>query len=123
MNQKSAFTIIELVIAIVLMGLLASIAIPRMNQTREAARLGEGVQVLKAFRSAQERWNLDHGVYTNDCNNLDLTVNPTNFDVPTCAANGSVSIQRKGGGYTVTADATNAYTCGACSAYLKRYLP
>jgi prepilin-type N-terminal cleavage/methylation domain-containing protein len=123
MNPKSGFTIVELIIAVVIMGLIASIAIPRLNQSREAARLGEGVQLLRALRAAEDRWNLDHGAYTNDCNDLDITVAPTNFNAPTCANNGSVSIQRTGGAYTLTATAANVYSCAGCTAYLTRYLP
>jgi type II secretory pathway pseudopilin PulG len=114
-----------MVVVILIMGLLASIAIPRLTQSREAARLSEGVQALKTLRSAQERWKLDHGTYTAtaDCTDLDVTVNPTNFGAPTCGADGSVSITRTGGAYTVTASAAEVYTCAACSAYLNRYLP
>ena len=123
MRTKYGFTLIELVVVMVLMVLLASFAVPRLTQSREAVRLSEGVQVLKTYRGAQERWRLDRGVYTADCTDLDVTLTPTNFNAPTCAADGSVSIQRTGGAYTVTASATEVYTCGACTIYLQRYLP
>jgi general secretion pathway protein G len=125
MRTKYGFTLIEVVIVIIIMGLMASFAIPRLTQSREAARLSEGVQILKTYRSAQDRWNLDHAAFTNDCNDLDVTLTPTNFNAPTCVNDGSVSIQRTGGAYTITATAANVYSCAGagCTAYLNRYLP
>ena len=123
MRTRHGFTLVELIVTIIIMGLLASIAIPRISQSKEAARLSEGVQILKSFRLAQERWNLDHGAFTNDCTDLDVTFTPTGFNQPTCAADGSVSIARTGGAYSITVSAANVYSCAACSGYLKHYLP
>jgi hypothetical protein len=85
--------------------------------------MSEGVQLLRTFRSAQERWRLDHGAYTADCTDLDVAVNPANFGQPTCFANGSVSVTRTGGAYTITATALEVYSLDIVNPYLQRYLP
>jgi prepilin-type N-terminal cleavage/methylation domain-containing protein len=126
MMKKSGFTMMEVVMVIVIIALLATFAVPRLSQSQEAARLGEGVQILKTFRGAQERYNLDHSRYADDCDLLDVVLTPTNFDTLTCANDGSVTIRRIGGAYTVSVTAANAYSCtGTCAAspYLLRYLP
>jgi type IV pilus assembly protein PilE len=129
MRIECGFTLIEIIMVIIILGVLASWAVPRITQSQEVARLSEAVQILKSYRGAEERWLLDHGAYTADCTDLDVAATPSNFDVPTCAANGVVSIQRTGGAYTVTATPPvtagqkDTYNCAACSAFLNRYLP
>jgi prepilin-type N-terminal cleavage/methylation domain-containing protein len=124
MRTKRGFTILEIVITIIIIGALATLSFPRLLETREVARLGEGVHALQVFHAAQLRYNLDHSPnYANDCDLLDVTLAPANFNPPTCAATGSVSIQRTGGAYTLTVNLANAYSCAGCSVYLNRYLP
>ena len=53
-NQKlkKAFTMIELVFVIVIIGILASVAIPRLAATRDDAEIVKGRTVLSAVRNA-----------------------------------------------------------------------
>jgi prepilin-type N-terminal cleavage/methylation domain-containing protein len=123
MNKKSGFTLIEVVIVIIIVGVMATIVGPKMTQNQEVSRIGEAVQVLSAYRGAQERWRLDHSTYTADCSDLDVTVTPRNFNAPTCANDGSVSIQRSNGAYTIAVNVANAFSCTGCTAGMTRYLP
>lgn len=50
MNQKQGFTMIELVLAIVVIGILASLAIPRLERDRQIEAINN---VLSAFRYTQ----------------------------------------------------------------------
>jgi len=50
--QKSAFTMIELVFVIVVLGILASVAIPRLAVTRDDALIAKGKSNVAAIRSA-----------------------------------------------------------------------
>ncbi len=96
MIKTQGFTLQEMVIVVVVMGLLASLALPRLMRVREATILSEGIQVLQPLRSAQERRILEGNAYTADCNDLDITVGTlANFNAPNCFNDGRVSIQRK----------------------------
>jgi len=50
--MKKAFTIIELVFAIVIIGILASVAIPKLGSTVNMAYLAKGKNTLASVRSA-----------------------------------------------------------------------
>lgn len=49
--KKNAFTMIELVFVIVILGILASIAIPRLAATREDAQITKAASDIAAIRS------------------------------------------------------------------------
>jgi type II secretory pathway pseudopilin PulG len=112
-------------VAMIIMGLLATIAMPRLSESREAARLSEGIQTLRTLRSAEERWRMDHGSYATSCSDLDVDVNPSNFSPPDCNAGcaGCISIRRSTNTYTIAVNTSEVYTCAGCSVYLTRYLP
>jgi general secretion pathway protein G len=52
LKNKKAFTMIELVFVIVVIGILAGVAIPRLAATRDDAELTKGKTVLASIRSA-----------------------------------------------------------------------
>lgn len=111
------FTIIEIIIVIVIIGVLASVAMPSYNSSVERTKSAEGIQVLMAIRDAQEIYFFENGSYYtgNDINgNLDVTINALdNFNMPTAPnpAVGVVQIQRIGGAYTFTIDNNGTITC------------
>jgi prepilin-type N-terminal cleavage/methylation domain-containing protein len=122
--MKKAFTMMEILIVIVIIGVLATLVIPKLFGPREQAIFSEATTALTTLRGAQLRYALEHGGgYTADCTNLDVTVAPTNFGAPTCTAAGGVSLTRNGGTYTVSASAAGVFTCPACPANLKAYCP
>jgi len=51
-NSKQAFTMLELVFVIVVLGILASIAIPKFTATRTDAQISKGRADISAIRSA-----------------------------------------------------------------------
>ena len=51
-NSKSAFTMIELVFVIVVLGILAAVAIPKMAATRDDAQIAKGRADIASIRSA-----------------------------------------------------------------------
>ena len=54
MSKKSGFTLIELLIVVVIIGILASIAIPKFNATRDKAFLSTMKSDLKNLATQQE---------------------------------------------------------------------
>jgi general secretion pathway protein G len=51
-NDKNAFTMIELVFVIVILGILAAVAIPKMAATRTDAEISKGRADISAIRSS-----------------------------------------------------------------------
>lgn len=51
MNKRTAFTMIELVFVIVVLGILASFAIPKLAATRDDAHISKAVSTIAAVRS------------------------------------------------------------------------
>ncbi len=76
--QKNAFTLLEIIIVVIIIGVLASLALPRLVSTIEFSRSSEALSALTALRSSVERCYLFSSSYLN-CNtfaNIDLT-NPS----------------------------------------------
>lgn len=113
-NSKSGFTLVELAVVIVIIGILATFAVPKFRAAVERSKAGEAFNYLAAVRSAQERYHNRQGTYANDLNELDIKMQtPLYFQVGAIADNGGnieegwkLTLTRKGasagyGSYTV----------------------
>ena len=60
MNKSTGFTLIELMIVVVIIGILASLSMPRFIDTIERARSTEALMHLGALRSSMERYFLEN---------------------------------------------------------------
>ena len=54
-RRKQGFTLIELIVVVLIIGILASIAIPQYFRIVEKGRFAEATSWVDAVRSAQER--------------------------------------------------------------------
>ncbi len=61
--MKKAFTMIELVFVIVILGILASVAIPKLAATRDDAEVMAGIQRLNSLLSDVGSYYTAHGVF------------------------------------------------------------
>lgn len=115
-RENRAFTLIELIVVIVVVGVLAGLAVPRFSNTIEKSRIAEAINILATLRDAQEVYRLENPGYTADPADLDVTIPASqNFKAPTLAAADPVaSIERDAGGYqyTLTIDADGTVICG-----------
>ncbi len=76
-NKKSGFTLLEIIIVVIIIGVLASLALPRFFKMVEYSRSAEALNSITAIRGAVERCELRLGLA--NCNsfaNLALE-NPT----------------------------------------------
>lgn len=62
-NSKKGFTLIELIIVIVIIGILASIAAPMMHQMKMKAIFSEALTSMGAIRTAMRQYYVEHGDY------------------------------------------------------------
>ena len=73
-KKRSGFTLLELIIVIVVIGVLASIALPRYIRIAEKGRAAEAKNILSAIRGAQIRYAAQYASYTSAVANLDLNL-------------------------------------------------
>ena len=73
MRDTKGFTLIELVIVVVIIGILAAIAIPKFSATREKAYFAAMKSDLKNLASQQEIYYADAYSYTNVLSDLAFT--------------------------------------------------
>ncbi len=102
MNNKSGFTLLEIIIVIIIVGVLASLALPRFFATVEYSRSTEALAAISAVRQALERCYLQrNGDYT-ACNGFGVL----DIEDPGNSPNNHFSYAISGGsatGYTLTA--------------------
>ncbi len=72
--KNRAFTLIELLVVVLIIGILAAIAVPQYQKAVLKSRTSEAVIMLKSILEAQEIYYLAHDEYTNNINELDVSV-------------------------------------------------
>lgn len=93
MRKNSGFTLIELLVVVLIIGILASIAIPQYFKVVEKARVAEGMSVISTIKSAQERYLARGGAYATDFTTLDIAYpGMTAGTLPTKFYNGVLSV-------------------------------
>src|SRR5687768_13009471 len=84
---RKGFTLVELAVVIIVMGVLAAFAVPRFLDSIERSRAAEAFNYQAAVRAAQERFQVRHGTYADDVAELDIHMRvPKFFSVGTPAA-------------------------------------
>ena len=74
MEKRRGFTLLELIMVIVIIGILASLAAPTYFKTVERARIAEARKMLGMIRSAQLRYYAEQAKFTSSLNDLDMEV-------------------------------------------------
>ena len=79
LNQRSGFTLLEIIIVIIIVGVLASLALPRFFSTVEFSRSTEALQNASVVRQSVERCYLGNAGTYNGCLIASIDVeNPSN---------------------------------------------
>jgi prepilin-type N-terminal cleavage/methylation domain-containing protein len=91
---QKGFTLVELAIVIVIIGVLGSFGVPRFRDAVERSKAGESLNYLSAVRAAQERYHAREGAYASDLADLDVSIPaPKYFSVGTVAAGSTDDIE------------------------------
>src|SRR5258708_17868802 len=92
-KSRKGFTLVELAMVIVIVGVLAAFGVPRFLKSVERSKAAEAFGCLAAVASAQERYQAQNATYSNDITLLDLHLAPlTYFTVGTPAAGSTGSL-------------------------------
>lgn len=70
LRQSKGFTLIELMVAVAIVGILASIAVPAFASYRDSAFDSRSASDLRNIMVAEEGYFVDNETYTNDINDL-----------------------------------------------------
>ncbi|MHB8403810.1 MAG: type II secretion system major pseudopilin GspG [Gammaproteobacteria bacterium] len=82
-RQLSGFTLIEVMVVVVILGILASIIVPKIMDKPDEARIVKAKQDIRAVQSALEMYKLDNYVYpTTDQGLQALVQKPSTDPVP-----------------------------------------
>ena len=73
--NKKGFTLLELLVVVLIIGILATIALPQYRKAVEKARMTEAISAVEAIAKANERFYLVYGNYTREIRDLDLDFN------------------------------------------------
>ena len=115
--KKFGFTLIEIIIVVIILGVLGGIAMPRYTGMIERHRAQEGIQTLVVFLNAQRKYQLENGgnfAGQAQIAQLDIAAVPTRyFNAPTIDTSTKVvaKITRSDGSYTLTIDDQGQIYC------------
>ncbi|MBU0634690.1 MAG: prepilin-type N-terminal cleavage/methylation domain-containing protein [Candidatus Omnitrophica bacterium] len=122
--RNGAFTLIELLITCIILGILVTIAVPTYNRAVERSKYSQAIHNLKTLRQAELAYFIDTGEFTEDWAALDSVVNAASselnssndwsYDVATGTSTFSLTATREGSGahssQTITLDKNDSWT-------------
>lgn len=72
MFSRKAFTLLELILVVIILGILASLGLTNYTKIIEKSRIAEAKTILGQIRTAQEGYKLEYGSRTTDLSALGL---------------------------------------------------
>lgn len=83
--KQAGFTLVELLVVVIIMGILTAIAMPQYRKAMDRSKAAEAMQMLPALFEARERWVIEkqctwsNGAITS-CND-NVTLTPKKLDI------------------------------------------
>ena len=93
-EKRKGFSLVELAVVVIIIGVLAAFGVPRMLKSVERSKSAEAFKYLAAVRAAQERYQAREGTYTAVLADLDITQSiPKYYSVGVVAAGTTASLE------------------------------
>lgn len=81
-QERDGFTLVELTVVVVIIGVLTAFAVPRFMDSVERSKAAEAYNFLASVRAAQDRYHARHGRYAEDVAKLETKIpEPAYFTV------------------------------------------
>lgn len=77
LSGKGGFTLVELMIVVIIVGILAAVAVPLFRQNVKKAMASEGAALVGTVRTSQRVFHVQHQTYCTNANQADLGVDTT----------------------------------------------
>lgn len=117
MKTRKGFSLVELSVVVIIIGVLAAFGIPRMLKSVERSKASEAFKYLASVRAAQERYQARESTYAVNLADLDIEqTDPVYFTVGAITAVGGGSLENS---WTLTL--TRAGASGGYGAYTVIY--
>lgn len=76
-SNSRGFTLIEVMVVVVILGILAAVVVPRIMDNPDKARVTKARQDIRAIESALNLYKLDNFTYPSTDEGLEALVNPS----------------------------------------------
>ena len=78
---KSGFTLMEVLVVVLIIGILAAAALPQYQKAVKKSRLAAMLPLIKSVAVSEDRFYMANGRYTADFSELDITL-PPEYNMP-----------------------------------------
>jgi len=85
MINKRGFTLLELILVVIIIGVLASLGMTNYTKMVEKSRIAEAKTILGQIRTAEEGYKIENGDYTTSLSDIGLSGLPAGADACTTA--------------------------------------
>ena len=112
--RRSGYTLNELIIVVIIIGVIVSMALPRYSSLMERMRSAEGVETLTALLNAEKMYFIDNDRYTSNISELDVEIPASNiFSPPELSDNPAqlASVRRITGEYYLDINENGVISC------------
>jgi len=104
-RKNSGFTLLEIIIVIIIIGILASLALPRIFDTIGFSEAAEAFNNLGVIRKSVERCSLMRSNVYTDCDNFtNIDIGDPGTEAGTHFTDYTISITNAAGNYNIKAD-------------------
>ncbi len=97
-HTRRGFTLVEIMIVVLIIGILLAIAVPNFIKARESSRAKSCISNLKSIQGAKEQWAMDHKKVAGDTAGFSDLVGTDKYikSTPECPSSGTYTINGLG---------------------------